>query len=96
MASIEISVGNHKYVLRGEESDEHLHEVAELVRRRVEAIKKRYPSLSLQKASMLAAFDMASSLIKSKRKAVDYRSAVLAKAGQLLERVELELKSVSR
>lgn len=93
MASIELILGTQKFVLRGEESEEHLHEVAELVKRRVDAIKKRYPSLSFQKLAMLAACDFASQTIKSKRKAVDYRSTVLSKAKNLLDRVELELKS---
>lgn len=91
MASIEISIGDQKYTLRGEESEEHLREVAELVKRRVEAIRKKAPHLNLQKAAMLAAFDFASHMIKNSRKAADSRAAIVAKAKQLIERVELEL-----
>ena len=40
MNSIEINICNQKYVIKGEEGDAHLEEVAEMVRRRVESIKK--------------------------------------------------------
>jgi cell division protein ZapA (FtsZ GTPase activity inhibitor) len=93
MASIEITIANQKYVLRGEESEEHLREVAELVRRKVENLRKKTPGLTLQKAAMLAAFDFASDTINGRRKALDYRASVLSKATQLLERMESELAS---
>jgi cell division protein ZapA len=96
MNSIEINIGNQKYVLRGSDSEEHLREVAELVKRKVESIKKKSGNLTLQKAAMLAAFDFASDTIKYKKKAVDYRSAILSKAGELLAKVERELESSTR
>jgi cell division protein ZapA (FtsZ GTPase activity inhibitor) len=93
MASIEITIANQKYVLKGEENEEHLKEVAELVRRKVENLRKKTPNLSLQKAAMLAAFDFASEAINGRRKALDYRATLLAKATQVLERVEGEVAS---
>lgn len=57
MQAIEIKIGNQGYILRGEESQDHLEEVGELVRRKVAAIQKKAPALSLQMATMLAAFD---------------------------------------
>jgi len=96
MNSIEITIGNQKYVLRGPESEEHLREVAELVKRKVETIRKKNSALTLQKAATLAAFDFASDTIKYKKKAVDYRSAVLSKAGELLSKVEQELEAATR
>ena len=95
MASIELTIGTQKYVLRGDETDEHLREVAELVRRKIDALRKKSPSLSLQKASMLAAFDFASQMIKGRKKALDYRSELVAKASQLLQKVESELAGSS-
>lgn len=95
MASIEFTIADQKYVLHGDEPEEHLREVAELVRRKVEGLRKASPTLSLQKAAMLAAFDIASQAIKGKQKASDYRSTVLTKAQDLLDRVELELESLS-
>ena len=89
--SIEIMIGNHRYVLKSEESEAHLKEVTELVRRKVETIKKRSSSYTLQKAAILAAFDLASDLIKARRRSGDYRSKILAKANHLLEKVEHEL-----
>jgi cell division protein ZapA (FtsZ GTPase activity inhibitor) len=93
MTSIEIVIADQTYVLRGEETEEHLKEVAELVRRKVDSLRKQMPALTLQKAAMLAAFDFASDAIKGKKKALEYRSAVLNKAGDLLERVESELSN---
>jgi cell division protein ZapA len=93
MESIEITIGGQKYVLRGEDSQEHLREVAEMVRRKVESLRKKTSGLTLQKAAMLAAFDFASESIKGKKRAVDYRSQLLTKAHQLLERVQSELSS---
>jgi len=93
MHSIEIKIGDQKYILRGEEPEEHLEEVGELVRRKVAGIRKKVPSLSFHKATMLAAFDFASEAIKGRRKAHKYRSTILTKANELLERVQLELSS---
>ena len=93
MNSIEISIANQKYVIRGEEGEAHLKEVAEMVRRRVEAIRKKNPSLTLQKAAMLAAFDFANDVIQSRKKSIDSKAAILTKAHSLLERVERELET---
>ncbi|NBW98292.1 cell division protein ZapA [bacterium] len=92
MNTIDILIGNQRYELKGNESPEHLEEVAQIVRRRVDSLRKKNPSLSLQKAAILAAFDLASDLIKAKRKSSDHRSAVLAKAQKLLEKVEWDLQ----
>ena len=94
MGSIDISILNQKYLFKGDESEEHLREVAELVKKKVEALKKKNPSITLHKAAMLTAFDLASHVIQGKRKAVDYRSTILTKAGALLERVEGELEKM--
>ena len=91
--SVDVSIFKHTYVLTGEESEEHLREVAEMVKRKVEHLRKKAPNISLQKAAMLAAFDFASDTIKGKKKAVEYRSTVIAKASELLDRVELEIAS---
>lgn len=90
--SIEITIGSQKFLLRGDESEEHLREVAELVKRKVDALRKQAPTLSLQKASMLAAFDLASLAIKGKIRALDYRADIVSRATSLLERVEDELE----
>lgn len=93
--SIDIVIGNQKYSLKAEEPVEHLREVAEMVKRKVDTIRKKSPSLSLQKAAMLSAFDLASDLIKSKKKTVESRAHLLSKAHQLLLKVEGELNSHS-
>ena len=94
MASIEISIGDQKFTLRGDESEEHLHEVANLVQRRVETIRQKAPQLNMQKVAILAALDFASHMIKGTRRTTDTRSLIVEKAKQLLARVELELHSV--
>jgi cell division protein ZapA (FtsZ GTPase activity inhibitor) len=91
MTSIEITIAGHKFTVRAEESQVHLAEVAEMVRRKVESLKKQDPSLTLQKAAMLAAFDFAAESISGRKKALDYRSTVLAKTNALITRVESEL-----
>lgn len=93
MKSIEISIGNQKYILRGDQEEEHLKDVAELVRRKIEALKKQSPQLSLQKISMLAAFDFASQLIEGKKKSLEGRAEIVARASHLLEKIESELAS---
>lgn len=93
LTTIDISIGNHKFILRSEESEEHLREVAEMVRKKVESLKKQNPALTLQKATMLAAIDFASQSIKGRKKALDYRGNILSKAQQLIDRVQHELTS---
>lgn len=94
MGSIDISILNQKYLLKGDGSEEHLKEVAELVRRKVEALKKKNPSMTLHKAAMLTAFELASQVIQGRKKALDYRSLILSKAGDLLQRVEGEIEKL--
>lgn len=93
--SIDVVVGNQKYTLRGDETEEHLAEVAELVRRRVDHILERCPTLTVQKASILAAFDFASEAIKGRKRSQHYRSAILSKASELLDKVQTEVSSKS-
>ncbi len=93
MNQIEISIANQKYLIRGEEGEAHLKEVAEMVRRRVESLRKKNPNLTLQKAAMLAAFDFASDGIQQRKKSVDAKATLLNKAQDLLDRVERELET---
>lgn len=95
MNTVEIKIGSQVYLLKGEEDVEHLREVGELVRRRVESIRKQFPKLTPQKASMLAAFDLASEAIRGRKRSQHYRSTILSKASDLLGRVQLELASKS-
>lgn len=92
MAAIEFSIGNQKYVVKSDESEEHLREVAELVRRKVESLRKKNDSLTLQKAAMLAAFDFASSSIKSKKRSAENRSKLLSKAESVLQKIQEEIE----
>ncbi len=93
MQSIDITIGKQSFVLRGEDSEQHLQEVAEMVRRKVDGLRKRDPSIPLQKAAMLVAFDLASELIKGKKRSVEYRAQVISQATDLLQQVEAEIQS---
>ncbi|MBM4304432.1 MAG: cell division protein ZapA [Deltaproteobacteria bacterium] len=93
MNSIEISIANQKYLIKSEEGEAHLKEVAEMVRRRVEAIRKKNPNLTLQKVAILAAFDFANDVIQMRKKGIDSKAAILNKAQSLLERVERDLET---
>jgi len=90
MKSIEVSIGKQKFVVKADETEEHLQEVTELVRRKVESIRKLDSTMSLQRATMLAAFDFASETIKGKKRASNFRTAVLSKAQEILERVQTD------
>jgi cell division protein ZapA (FtsZ GTPase activity inhibitor) len=92
LRSVEVTIHSQRFLIKAEESEEHLAEVAEMVRRKVEGIRKKLPTANLQKASMLAAIDFASELIKNKKRSNDYRAGVLNKAESILEKVESELK----
>jgi cell division protein ZapA (FtsZ GTPase activity inhibitor) len=87
----EISVGNATFLLRSDETQEHLDEVVELVQKCVGTLRQHNPSMSMQNAAILAACDLASQLIRGKEQAREYQSAVLERAGRLLEKVEKEL-----
>ena len=93
MASIEITLSDRKYQLSSEASEEHLKLVAEMVSKKIANLQKEKSSLNLQKAFIIAAFDFASHLIEGKKKGQEYRSAILTKAHQILERVQTELTS---
>jgi len=93
MNTIEILIGNQRYELKGNESPEHLEEVAQMVRRKVDSLRKKSAGLNLQKAAILAAFDLASDLIKAKRRSTENRAAILSKAQKLLEKVEWDLQT---
>ena len=95
MTSIEISIAGQKYILSGEESQEHLLEVSELVKRRVDTIRKKNDSLSLQKATMLAALDFASETIKKTRQNREAKNSALNLAQTLLEKMESEITHLS-
>ncbi len=93
-ASIEISIGGLQFQMSTDEPEEHLREVADLVQRRLETLRRKMPTLTLQNAAMLAAFDFASQVLKSSRKAEEKRAAIAERAQGLLERVENELTSL--
>lgn len=87
----EISIGNAKYVLRSDETQVHLDEVAQLVEKSIQFFRQKNPNMTMQNAAILAACDFASQLIRGKQKVRAYQNTVLEKAGKLLEKVEKEL-----
>lgn len=93
LSSIEIEICGQSYELKSQENEEHLREVAELVRRKVENLRKQNPSLTLHRATMMAALDFASSSIKGRKKATLHRNHVLNKANQLLDKIQTDLES---
>ena len=96
MQSIEITIGKQCFVLESEECETHLQEVAEMVRRKVELLRKHDPAITLQKATMLVAFDLASELINGKKRNIEYRTQLLSKAQGILQQVEAELATNTR
>ncbi len=93
MASLEFELAGQKYLVRSEENDLFLKEVAEMVQVRVKKVLEASPKLPLQKAAMLVAFDLAGDLIRARQNTSDHRAAVLSKATQILSRIEQELQT---
>jgi hypothetical protein len=54
----------------------------------VDALRAKHPGLSMQNATLLAACDLASQLIRGRQQARAYQSAVLDLAGKLLEKLK--------
>ena len=91
MPKIDIKIAGLSYVLKSDESPEHLDEVANLVKKRVEILLKKNPKLDVSRAAMLAAFDFASQLVKGNKRSGEFKSGVLTKAKLLLDKVENDL-----
>jgi cell division protein ZapA len=91
MSQIEFSISGQSYLLKGEDPEEHLIEVSELVQRKIENLRKKHPEISQTKATMLTALDLASQYIKSKKRSLENRNTLLSRVQTVLERVESEL-----
>ena len=91
MPSLDVKIANQSYILNSDESDEHLREVTDLVKKKIESLLKKDPNLAIHKATMLVAFDLASQAIKGRKKAIDYKTQVLKKTQSILESVQNEL-----
>ena len=93
MASAELNIKGQKYLLRGDETDEHLAQVVAVVRKKLESVFKKEPGAPLTRAAMVAAFDLASELIKGKTKALRYRGELTSRIEGLLGQTEAALKT---
>jgi cell division protein ZapA (FtsZ GTPase activity inhibitor) len=93
MGSVEIVIGKQKYVVRGEDSQEHLNKVASLVQSKISEFLALPANMPLQRATLLATFDLASEVIHRRDASHGQRDGVLSKATHLLEHIEKELKS---
>ena len=88
---VEIDIAGQNYVMKSDESPEHMEEVANLVKKRVESLMKKHPKLGIARATMLTAFDFASQMVKSSKKGSELKGGVLTKAKLLLNKVEKEI-----
>lgn len=88
MPSIEILIGSQKFLLRSEQSEEHLREVAEMIRTRVDGHRKAAPQINLQKCAVLTALDLASELVDFKKKVASQREEIVSRAEGLLAKIE--------
>ena len=91
MPKIEIEIAGQSYVMKSDESPEHMEEVASLVKKRVENLMRKNAKLGIARATMLTAFDFASQMVKSNKKGTEFKSGVLTKAKLLLNKVEKEI-----
>jgi cell division protein ZapA (FtsZ GTPase activity inhibitor) len=81
-------IGTQKYLLRGDQNEEHLREVAEMIRSKVDLHRKTSPSMNLQKCAVLTAFDLASELLEYRQKVAAQRDEIVSRAERLLARIE--------
>ncbi len=95
MASVETTIGGKRYLLSSDDDLEHLSAVADMVSKKIASLQKERSALSVQKAAIIAAFDLASLLIKGRKRGSEYRADVLTKANEILNRVHVELDTVS-
>jgi len=92
MASIDIRIADVAFTLRSDESEAHVQEVADLVSRRVESLRRKHPAASLHQLALLAALDFASHVIKGSRGHAEFRSAISARTRVALDKVEALLR----
>lgn len=91
MASIDIHIANQKFIVKGDDGDAHLAEVAQALQARIDSLCDEHPGMTAAKVALLAAVEFASQAIKGRHQVEDYRSTILLKAGDILERIEREL-----
>lgn len=91
MSAIEIHINNQKYVIKSDTASDHLGEVVDAVQNKIDTLLHDHPTMTAIKAALLAAVEFSSQSIESRQRVESYRSAVLHKAEDILERIEREL-----
>ncbi len=91
MASIDIQISNQKYVVRGDEADANLDQIARLVQSKINSLQQEHPNLTSTKVALLAAIEFASQSLQERHHFEGFREQVLSKAGEILDRIEREL-----
>ncbi len=90
MASIDIRVGNQNFLVKSDVSEEHLGEVAQIVQNKIVDLMQE-SGMTATKAAVLAAVEFASQMVKDQHQLDNYRGTLLAKASDILEKIEREL-----
>jgi cell division protein ZapA (FtsZ GTPase activity inhibitor) len=91
VASIDIHIANQKFIVKGDDGDAHLAEVATQVQNKIDSLIVEHPTMTAAKVALLAAVEFASQAIKGRNQVDDYRGSILLKAGDILDRIEREL-----
>ncbi len=91
MATIDLHIANQKYTVKSDVAEAHLRDVATQLQEKIDAILVDHPGTAATKVALLAAVEFASRAIQGKRQVEDYRSTLLSKAGDILDRIEREL-----
>ena len=90
MASAEIELGRHKFLVNSDLDQVHLDRVASLVQTKITTLLES-SAVDETKAAVLAAVEFASQGLRAEEKVETYRGQILKKASSILERLENEI-----
>ena len=76
-----VKIAGSEYVLRGEDTVEHLHEVASMVDEKMQDLMKVYPHYNISRVAVLTAVQLADELIKM----ITQYSAIVAELENLTD-----------
>lgn len=88
MKGIDIRIEGQHFELRSDEDPEHVQRVAELVQKKIGEIRRGQPSMSAQKATILAALHFASAQQKCEREQVALRASISDRVGTWIQRID--------
>ena len=90
---VEVEIFGQKYVIRGDEDEAYIHQLAAYVDTKMREMHGRLHLATPAKVAVLAAFNIAHELLNIKKEMEDHDSVLAEKADKLLELISLEFKT---